>query len=157
ATAPVVATQTSTPCSAAADANALPPGGKLFINFKYAVAPAVGTYPIAWTIVGANGGAVVKAAGTQVPNLVVANTTAQTSFTFAGGYTATPSHPPVAPISPVPFGSQPVIGSWSNFNEGNGYVYELYNNGSTVITDVSIAIPWANTSGQLFDTTSPWW
>jgi hypothetical protein len=155
-TAPVVATQTSTPCTAATDANSLPPGGKLFINFKYSVAPAVGTYPINWTIVGANGGAVVAAAGSQIPNLVVANTTAQTSFTFAGGYKLNPSYPPVAPIQSVPFGSQPVVGSWSDFNEGNGYVYELFNNGSTVITDVSIAIPWANTSGQLFDTTSPW-
>ena len=155
-TAPVVATQTSTPCSAATDANSLPPGGKLFVNFKYTVAPTVGTYPIAWTIVGANGGAVVAASGSQVPNMVVANTTAQTSFTFAGGYTATPSHPPVAPIQSVPFGSQPIIGSWADFTEGNGYVYELHNNGSTVITDVSIALPWANTSGQLFDTTSPW-
>jgi hypothetical protein len=155
-TAPVQATQTSTPCTAAADANSLPPGGKLLVNFKYAVAPAVGSYPIAWTIVGANGGAVVQASGLQVPNLVVANTTAQTSFTFAGGYTATPSHPPVAPIQGVPFGSQPIIGSWADFTEGNGYVYELHNNGSTTITDVSIAIPWANTSGQLFDTGNPW-
>ena len=154
--APVQATQASTPCAAVADANSLPPGGKLLVNFKYAVAPAVGTYPIAWTIVGANGGAVVQASGTQVPNLVVANTTAQTSFTFAGGYTATPSHPPVAPIQGVPFGSQPIIGSWADFTEGNGYVYELHNNGSTTITDVSIAVPWANTSGQLFDTGNPW-
>ena len=156
AVAPVAGTQTSTPCAAAVDANSLPPGGKLFVNFKYAAAPAVGTYPIAWTIVGANGGAVVPAAGTQIPNLVVANTTAQTSFTFAGGYTAAPSHPPVAPIQSVPLGSQPIVGSWSDYTEGNGFVYELHNNGSTTITDVSIAIPWANTSGQLFDTGFPW-
>src|SRR5665213_179340 len=49
--------------TAATDANSLPPGGKLFVNFKYAVAPAVGTYPINWTIVGANGGAVVQLIG----------------------------------------------------------------------------------------------
>ncbi|MEA2787283.1 MAG: hypothetical protein QOF71_3387 [Candidatus Eremiobacteraeota bacterium] len=155
-TAPVPATQVSTPCAAATDANSLPPGGKLFINFKYAAAPAVGTYPINWTVVGANGGAVVQATGSQIPNLVVANTTAQTSFTFAGGYTAAPSHPPVAPIQSVPLGSQPIVGSWSDYTEGNGFVYELHNNGSTTITDVSIAIPWANTSGQLFDTGFPW-
>jgi hypothetical protein len=155
-TAPVAATQTSTPCAAATDANSLPPGGKLFVNFKYAAAPAVGTYPIAWTVVGANGGAVVQATGSQIPNLVVANTTAQTSFTFAGGYTAAPSHPPVAPIQSVPLGSQPIVGSWSDYTEGNGFVYELHNNGSTTITDVSIAIPWSNTSGQLFDTGFPW-
>jgi hypothetical protein len=155
-TAPVRTTQASTPCAGTTDTSALPPGGTLTINFNYAAAPAVGTYPINWTVVGANGGGVVDAAGTQVPNLVVANTTAQTSFTFAGGYTATPSHPPVAPIQGVPFGSQPIIGSWSDYNEGNGFVYELHNNGSTVITDVSLAIPWANTSGQLFDTANPW-
>lgn len=94
--------------------------------------------------------------GAQIPNLVVANTTSQTSFTFAGGYTATPSHPPVSPIQSVPGSSQPVIGSWANYNEGNGYVFELHNNGSTTLTDVSLAIPWANTSGQLFDTAYPW-
>ena len=156
ATAPNPATQASTPCAGATDTSALPPGGTLTVNFNYAAAPAVGSYPITWTVVGANGGAVVAAAGTQIPNLVVANTTAQTSFTFSGGYTATPSHPPVAPIQGVPFGSQPIIGSWSDYNEGNGFVYELHNNGSTVITDVSLSIPWANTSGQLFDTANPW-
>ena len=97
-----------------------------------------------------------QATGSQIPNLVVANTTAQTSFTFAGGYTAAPSHPPVAPIQSVPLGSQPIVGSWSDYTKGNGFVYELHNNGSTTITDVSIAIPWANTSGQLFDTRFPW-
>ena len=156
ATAPNAGTQASTPCTAATDANSLPPGGSLTINFNYAAAPAVGSYPINWTVVGANGGAVVPAAGAQVPNLVVANTTAQTSFTFAGGYTATPSYPPAAPISSVTYGSQPIIGSWADYNKGNAYVYELFNNGSTTITDVSLAIPWANTSGQLFDTTYPW-
>ena len=155
-TAPNQATQASTPCAGTTDTSALPPGGTLTINFNYAAAPAVNTYPINWTVVGANGGGVVNATGSQIPNLVVANTTAQTSFTFVGGYTPTPSHPPVAPIQSVPFGSQPIVGSWSDFNEGNAYVYELHNNGSTTITDVSLSIPWANTSGQLFDTTSPW-
>lgn len=155
-TVPSVAAQTSTPCAGTTDSSSLPPGGTLTVNFKYASAPAVGTYPIAWTIVGANGGAVVAATAAQQPNLVVANTTAQTSFTFAGGYAANPSHPPVAPIQSVPFGSQPIIGSWADFTEGNGYVFELNNNGSTTISDVSVAIPWANTSGQLIDTAYPW-
>jgi hypothetical protein len=158
-TAPNAATQASTPCAGTTDQNALPPGGKLFVNFKYTAAPAVGSYPVDWTVVGANGGGVVASTGAYAskrPNLVVMNTTAQTSFTYAGGYTATPSYPPAAPIASVPFGSQPIVGSWADFNKGNAYVYELYNNGSTVITDVSIAIPWANTSGQLFDTANPW-
>ena len=155
-TAPNQATQTSTPCAGNTDTSALPPGGTLTVNFNYAAAPAVGTYPINWTVVGANGGGVVNAQGSQIPNMVVANTTAQTSFTYSGGYTAAPAYPPVAPIQNVPFGSQPIIGSWSDYNEGNGFVYELHNNGSTVITDVSLAIPWANTSGQLFDTANPW-
>jgi hypothetical protein len=150
-TAPNVAAQTSTNCAGTTDTSSLPPGGDITINFNYASAPAVGNYPINWTVVGANGGGVVPAAGAQIPMLNVANTTAQTSFTYVGGYTATPSHPPVAPISSVPFGSQPIVGSWADYNEGNAYVFELHNNGSTVITDVSLAIPWGNTSGQLFD------
>ncbi|HTD32415.1 MAG TPA: hypothetical protein VK665_02045 [Candidatus Elarobacter sp.] len=153
-TVPVVNGQTSTPCAAAVDANSLPPGGKLFVNFKYASAPVVGNYTVNWLVVGANGGAVVGPT-TGTP-LTIANTTAQTSFTYAGGYTASPVYPPVSPIQSVTSGSQPVIGSWSNYTEGNGYVFELHNNGSTTITDVSVAIPWANTSGQLFDTTYPW-
>ncbi|MBV8749622.1 MAG: hypothetical protein JO103_07895 [Candidatus Eremiobacteraeota bacterium] len=156
-TAPVGGTtQSSTPCAGTTDQNALPPGGTLTINFKYASAPAVGTYNVGWTVVGANGGGVVAATGAQIPVLTVQNTTAQTAFTFAGGYTATPSYPPVSPIQAVPGSSQPIIGSWADFNNGNGYVFELFNNGSTTITNVSLAIPWANTSGQLFDTANPW-
>ncbi len=157
ATAPNVAAQTSTPCAGTTDTSSLPPGGTLTITFKYAAAPAVGTYPINWTVVGANGGAVVPATGTQIPNLVVANTTAQTYFTYAGGYYANPAHPPASPpINAVLGNTQPQVGAWADYNEGNGYVFELYNNGSTTITDVSVAIPWANTSGQLFDTAYPW-
>ncbi len=150
-TAPVVATQVSTPCAGNTDTNSLPPGGSLTVNFKYAVAPAVGSYPVTWTVVGANGGAVVAASGAQNPTLTVANTTAQTSFTYAGGYTATPAYPPVPPIQAVPANSQPVVGSWSNFTDGNAFVYELYNNGSTNITNVSLSIPSSNTSGQFGD------
>jgi hypothetical protein len=152
-------TQSYTACAGNTDTNSLPPGGTLTVNFNYAAAPAVSTppgYPINWTVVGANGGGVVAASGTDIPDLVVANTTAQTSFTYAGGYTATPSYPPGAPISPVTFGTQPTIGSWANYNNGNAYVFELNNNGSTTITNVSLAIPWANTSGQLLDTANPW-
>jgi hypothetical protein len=155
-TAPVAATQTSTPCAGTTDTNSLPPGGNLTILFNYASAPTVGAYNVGWTVVGANGGAVVPATGAQIPVLTVANTTAQTSFTYAGGYSAAPAYPPVAPIQSVVFGSQPVVGSWANFTNGNAYVFELNNNGSTVITNVSLAIPWANTSGQLFDTANPW-
>ena len=156
-TAPVgLTTQSSTPCAGTTDQNALPPGGTLTINFNYASAPAVGNYNVNWTVVGANGGGVVAATAAQIPQLVVQNTTAQTSFTFADGYTATPSYPPVAPIQAVTAGSQPTVGSWADFNNGNGYVFELFNNGSTTLTNVSLAIPWANTSGQLFDTANPW-
>ena len=155
-TAPVVATQASTPCAAATDASSLPPSGSLNVTFKYAVAPTVGSYPINWTAVGANGGAVVAATGSQVPTLVIANTTAQTSFKFAGGYTAAPSYPPALPILPVPGGSQPIVGSWSDNTNGNGFVYELHNNGSTVISDISIALPASNTSGQIFDSANDW-
>ncbi|HEX3465269.1 MAG TPA: hypothetical protein VHS78_14570 [Candidatus Elarobacter sp.] len=153
--------QTSTPCAGTTDKNALPPGAELDVTFHYTTAPTVGTYPINWTVVGANGGAVIAASGVppasnaQIPDLVVANTTAQTSFTYAGGYMAVPAYPPT--ITAVTPGSQPVVGSWANYAEGNGFVFELHNNGSTTITDVSIAIPWANTSGQLFDTAYPWW
>ncbi|HEX3466749.1 MAG TPA: hypothetical protein VHT05_01460 [Candidatus Elarobacter sp.] len=148
---PNATTQAYTPCTTATDANALPPGGTLTVNLKYATAPAVGSYAVDWTVVGANGGAVVAASGSQNPTLTVANTTAQTSFTYAGGYTATPAYPPVAPITAVPANSQPVIGSWSNYNDGNAFVYELYNNGSTNITNVSLSIPSSNTSGQYGD------
>jgi hypothetical protein len=139
------------PCPGITDANALPPGAELDITFHYAAAPTIGTYPIAWNVRGANGNAVVTANAGQQPSLVIANTTAQTSFTFLGGYTAAPAYPPVAPIQPVTSGSQPVVGSWSNFTNGNAFVFELHNNGSTAITDVDIAIPSSNTSGQVFD------
>ena len=89
------------PCPGNTDANSLPPGAELDITFNYAVAPTIGTYPIAWNVRGANGNAVVTATAGQQPSLVIANTTAQTSFTFLGGYTATPAYPPVAPITPV--------------------------------------------------------
>ncbi len=150
-TAPVPATQAFTACGGTTDSNSLPPGGSLTVNFKYAVAPAVGNYVVNWAVVGANGGAVVAATGAQNPTLTVANTTAQTSFTYSGGYTATPAYPPVPPISAVPANSQPVVGSWSNFTDGNAFVYELYNNGSTTITNVSLSIPSSNTSGQFGD------
>ena len=150
-TAPVPSTQVSTPCTAAQDANALPPGDTLDVLFTYATAPGVSTNLVPWTVVGANGGTVSAATAAQEPTLDVANTTAQTSFTYAGGYTATPVYPPVAPITAVPSNSQPVIGAWSNYTDGNAFVFQFYNNGSTPITDVSIQIPSSNTSGQIFD------
>ncbi len=147
------------PCAGTTDSNALPPGDELDIKFNYAVAPTIGTYPIAWSVQGANGGGIATATAAQQPKLIVANTTAQTSFTFAGGYTATPSYPPVLPILYVPStrstppgpNSQPSVGSWSNFANGNGFVYELHNNGSTAITDITLGIPSSNTSGQITD------
>jgi hypothetical protein len=139
------------PCAGVTDANSLPPGAELDVKFNYVAAPTIGTYPIAWTVRGANGNGVVAASGSQIPNLIVANTTAQTSFTFAGGYTAAPAYPPVLPILAVPANAQPSVGSWSNFANGNAFVYELHNNGSTPITDISIAIPSSNTSGQITD------
>ncbi|HZO95052.1 MAG TPA: hypothetical protein VFB22_15005 [Candidatus Baltobacteraceae bacterium] len=154
-TAPNAATQASTPCAGTTDTNALPPGDELDVTFNYTTAPGVSSNNIDWTVVGANGGGVVNASSISnapIPVLDVANTTAETSFTYAGGYTATPVYPPVAPIQAVPSNSQPVIGAWSNYTNGNGYVYELYNNGSTPITDVSISLPSSNTSGQIFDT-----
>jgi hypothetical protein len=154
ATAPNAATQASTPCGGTTDTNALPPGDELDVTFTYTTAPGVSSNNVNWTVVGANGGGVVNAstiANAPIPVLDVANTTAQTSITYAGGYTASPVYPPVAPIQAVPSNSQPVIGAWSNYTNGNGYVYELYNNGSTPITDVSISLPSSNTSGQIFD------
>lgn len=150
-TAPNPATQASTPCAGTTDSNSLPPGGTLTVNLKYPAAPAVGTYQVKWTVVGANGGAVVAATGAQNPNLVVANTTAQTGFTYSGGYTSPTVVPPVAPITAVPANSQPIVGSWANFTDGNAFVYELFNNGSTTITNVSLSIPSSNTSGQFGD------
>jgi hypothetical protein len=144
------------PCAGTTDSNSLPPGDELDVKFNYTAAPTIGTYPIAWTVRGANGNGVVAASAAQQPKLIVANTTAQTSFTFAGGYTATPAYPPVAPILPVPSNAQPSVGSWSNFANGNGFVYELHNNGSTPITDISIAIPSSNTSGQITDSANDW-
>ncbi|HTW83017.1 MAG TPA: hypothetical protein VMD91_02980 [Candidatus Sulfotelmatobacter sp.] len=154
-TIPSVANQTYTACTATQDANSLPPGDTLDVTFTYATAPGVATASVPWIAVGANGGAVVGSVTTPIneePTLAVANTTAQTSITYAGGYTATPVYPPVAPITAVPANSQPTIGAWANYNDGNGYVFQLYNNGSTPITDVSIQIPSSNTSGQIFDT-----
>jgi hypothetical protein len=154
-TVPSQTAQTSTPCAAATDANALPPGDTLDVTFTYATAPGVSSNLVPWTVVGANGGGVAAATTTptqEEPTLDVANTTAQTSFTYVGGYTATPVYPPVAPITAVPSNSQPTIGAWANYNDGNAYVFQLYNNGSTPITDVSIQIPSSNTSGQIFDT-----
>jgi hypothetical protein len=51
----------------------------------------------------------------------------------------------------VPAGTEPIVGSWSDFTNGNAFVYELYNNGSTTITDVSVSIPSSNTSGKFGD------
>ncbi|MDB5040087.1 MAG: hypothetical protein JWN27_813 [Candidatus Eremiobacteraeota bacterium] len=145
-------TQSSTPCAGTTDKNALPPGDELDVTFTYAAAPGVSSNPVPWIAVGANGGGVVTPLLSQEPVLVVANTTAQTSFQFAGGYVAAPPHPPVAPIQAVG-GAKPTVGSWSDFNNGNAFVYRLHNNGSTNITDVRISIPAANVSGQEFDTT----
>jgi hypothetical protein len=139
------------PCSGTTDANSLPPGDELDVKFNYTTAPSIGTYPIAWTVRGANGNATVAATVAQEPVLTVANTTAQVSFTYSGGYTASPAYPPVAPILSVPVNAQPTVGSWSNFAAGNSFVYELHNNGSTPITDISIGIPSSNTSGQITD------
>ncbi|HEY6237267.1 MAG TPA: hypothetical protein VIW69_19345, partial [Candidatus Elarobacter sp.] len=139
------------PCAGNTDANSLPPGDELDVKFNYVAAPTIGIYPIGWQVRGANGNGVVIASGAQIPKLTVANTTAQTSFTFSGGYTAAPAYPPVLPILAVPSNAQPSVGSWSNFANGNGFVYELHNNGSTPITDISIAIPSSNTSGQITD------
>jgi len=141
------------PCAGNTDANALPPGAELDVKFNYVAAPSIGTYPIAWSVRGANGNGVVAATAAQQPKLIVANTTAKTGFTFAGGYTLTPVYPPAAPgpIQKVPVNAQPSIGAWSNFANGNAFVYELNNNGSTPITDISIGIPSSNTSGQITD------
>jgi hypothetical protein len=140
------------PCSGTTDSNALPPGDALNVKFNYTTAPTIGTYPIAWTVRGATGNATAAATVAEEPVLTVANTTAQVSFTYAGGYTATPAYPPVAPILAVPSNAQPTVGSWSNYTAGNSFVYQLYNNGSTPITDISIGIPSSNTSGQITDT-----
>jgi hypothetical protein len=154
ATAPVGGTtQTSTPCAGNTDKDSLPPGDELDVTFTYTAAPGVSSNLVPWTVVGANGGGVVTTVAAQQPTLVVANTTAQTSFKFAGGYVSAPAHPPVAPIQSVTGGSQPTVGSWSDFNNGNAFVYELHNNGSTNITNVRLSIPAANTSGQEFDPT----
>lgn len=152
-TAPNPATQTSTRCAGNTDTNALPPGAELDVTFTYTTAPTIGNYKIGWTIVGANGGAVVAATAAQQPSLKVANTTAQTAFTFSGGYTSAPVYPPAVPgpIASVPPASKPVVGSWSDFNNGNTFVYEINNNGSNPISDVSISIPSSNTSGQFGD------
>jgi hypothetical protein len=145
------------PCAGTTDSNALPPGDELDVKFNYTTAPTVGNYPIAWSVRGANGNAVTAASGTQIPTLIVANTTAQTGFTFAGGWTATPVYPPVVPppgfgpLTPTQVNAQPTVGSWANMINGNSYVYELVNNGSTAITDVSLGIPSSNTSGQITD------
>jgi hypothetical protein len=152
-TAPVVATQASTPCAGTTDLKSLPPGAELDVTFNYTTAPTLGQYKIAWTIVGANGGAVVAAGAAQQPTLTIANTTATTAFTYSGGYQANPAYPPAAlsPIQPVPLNTEPVVGSWGDFTNGNAFVYELNNNGSTTISDVSIAIPSSNTSGKFGD------
>jgi len=152
-TAPNAATQASTPCAAATDLKALPPGAELDVTLNYTSAPTLGAYKIAWTIVGANGGAVVAASAAQQPTLTVANTTAQTAFTYSGGYQAAPSYPPAgsSPIQAVPAGTEPIVGSWGDFTNGNAFVYELNNNGTTPISDVSLAIPSSNTSGKFGD------
>jgi hypothetical protein len=141
------------PCSGTTDANALPPGDALQIKFNYTAAPTVGSYNIAWAARGANGNAVATATGSQIPILKVANTTANTSITFSGGYNPAPTYPITAGqgYTSVASGTEPTIGSWSNYLAGNGFVYSLYNNGSTPITDVAIYIPALNTSGQEFD------
>jgi hypothetical protein len=152
-TAPNPATQASTPCAGNTDLNALPPGAELDVTLNYTTAPTLGQYKIGWTVVGANGGAVVAAAAPQQPQLTIANTTAQVAFTYSGGYQSAPSYPPapLSPIQAVPANTEPVVGSWGDFNNGNAFVYELNNNGTTTITDVSISIPSSNTSGKFGD------
>ena len=149
----------SAPCAAATDVNALPPGAELDITLNWAAAPAIGNFTIPWTAVGANGNAqaVSTANSGQQPVLTVANTTAQVAFVQAGGYGGAPG--PGAPPGLTTWlkTQQAQVGSWSDFNNGNGFVYELTNNGSTTITDIAIALPSSATgSGQITDSVPGW-
>jgi hypothetical protein len=142
----------SAPCGAI-DSNSLPPGAELDMTINWAVAPAVANnIKIPWTVTGANGNAQATATAAQQPSLTVANTTALVSFTYAGGYGGPPAGGPPPGLIGVPANTQAQVGAWSNFANGNGFVYELKNNGSTPITDVAIAIPSSATgSGQITD------
>jgi len=143
-------------CTAANDLNGIPPGGELDITFNYTAGapPTVGSYAVTWTVDGDNGGLISIPHGTST--FTVANTTAQTSFVYSGGW-ATPLTWPVYPATPgtpsiVPANSQPIIGSSADPVNGNQFVYSINNNGTNTITNVAITIPSSNLSGQLTDT-----
>jgi hypothetical protein len=116
--------------------NALAPGATINFTFNWTAAnePAVGTYTVNWIAYGANGGAHTA---TEATTILFANTTAQVSFADAGGGNGTPT----GTMTPVLSGSQATVGSDYSPTFGNGFVLQLYNNGSQTITAATINIP----------------
>ncbi|TAM75267.1 hypothetical protein EPN44_09430 [bacterium] len=127
------------PCSSAYEANALAPGQTLPITFNYAASPfpTTGTYNVAWTVVGANGGA--TSAPSQNATLTVSPTSASVAFTDVGGYVG--AFPPSGNPTPVPGSTQPQIGTDANNPNGSSFLYQIANNGQKTITSVNITVP----------------
>ncbi|GAC1535966.1 MAG: hypothetical protein NVS2B17_06890 [Candidatus Velthaea sp.] len=116
--------------------NALAPGGQVGFTFVWGTGnlPAVGTYSIKWKAFGANGGARTNQ-GTA--SILFANTTAQASFVNSGGGNGTPT----GTMDTVVAGQQATVGSDADPVFGNGFVLNVYNNGSQTITSANINIP----------------
>ncbi|TAM88446.1 hypothetical protein EPN42_09335, partial [bacterium] len=127
------------PCASTYEANALAPGAMLPITFNYSASPfpAAGTYSIAWTAVGANGGATTSPS--QNAALIVSPTSAQISFTNVGGYVG--PLPPSSNPTPVPGSSQPQVGTDTSYAGGSSFLYKVTNNGTNTITTVNIVVP----------------
>lgn len=121
----------------ALEPNALAPGATINFKFNWTSAnePAAGTYNATWTAFGANGGAKTSS---YTASILFANTTAQVSFANAGAGDGTPTG--VLP-DVVTTGQQAAIGSDYDANYGNGFVLQLYNNGTQTITGATINIP----------------
>lgn len=137
--------------------NALAPGNQIGFTFNWTVAhlPAVGTYNMIWKAYGANGGAFTKPASvaTVTAPIVFANTTAQVSFLDAGDGDGTPA----GAMTPVIGGSQATIGSDYDPIFGNGFVLQLFNNGSQTIISANITVPATDVlSAKPVDATHDW-
>ena len=112
--------------------NAIAPGATFPVTVNYTGAQVTGNYNVTWSVEGANGG--VPSSTTTSP-LAINSTSATVEFYAAGG---TPN--------PTVWnnGLEPLVGSDSVSGVGNSFVYRIVNNGSTAITQVTVAIPNAN-------------
>ncbi|MDQ2680040.1 MAG: hypothetical protein M3Y21_03335 [Candidatus Eremiobacteraeota bacterium] len=122
------------PC-ANPEPTALAPGQQLTMTMHYPAGPFPnpGTYNVQWWATGANGGASTKPIVTNA-SITFSSTTASVAFTSIGGIA-------------VPNGTEPQVGTDTNFATGNQYVFVVTNTGSTNIDTANITVPGTTRSG----------